>query len=128
MIFGLGIPELIQAQDPDWIREVLPLKTEDTDAIEIDKLLLKGMSPDQAAHTFNQTGVPVRKLYGLKYLARERENAIMEVIGDSIAELAERVEEGERVKVHPRRMRRLVEALRKKEIDTEVVYIVRRAD
>jgi hypothetical protein len=128
MRFGLGIPELIQAQDSEWIREVLPLKTEDTDAIEIDKLLIDGLSPEQAAHTFSKTGVPVRALYGLKYLARERENAIMEVIGDTIAELADRVEEGERIRVHPRRMRRLVEALRKREIDTEVVYIVRRAD
>jgi len=128
MRYGLGIPELIQAQNPDWIREVLPLKTEDTDAIEIDKLLIRGLTPDQAAHTLMKTGIPVRKLYGLKYLARERENAIMEVVGDPISELTDRVEEGERIKVHPRRMRRLVAALEKKGIDTEVVYIVRRAD
>jgi hypothetical protein len=128
MRYGLSIPEIIDAQDSDWIHEVLPLKTEDTDAIEIDKLLMQGMSPDQAAHAFQQTGVPVRALYGLKYLARERENKIMEVIGDTIQELSERVAEGERVKVHPRRMRRLVKALEDKGIETEVLYIVRRAD
>jgi hypothetical protein len=128
MRFGLSIPDLIQAQNPDWIREVLPLKTEDTDALEIDKLLIQGMSPDQAAHTFQQTGIPVRALYGLRYLARERENAIMDVIGDSISELADRVAEGERVKVHPRRMRRLAATLEKRGIETEAVYIVRRPD
>jgi len=128
MRFGLSIQELIDNQDPEWIREVTPLKTEDTDAIAIDKLLMKGMSPEQAAYTFFQTGVPIRQLYGLKYLARERENSIMEVLGDPIAELIERIEEGERVKVHHRRMRRLVKALDDRNIETEVVYVVRRAD
>jgi hypothetical protein len=128
MRLGLSITDLVNAQDPDWIRDVLPLKTEDTDALEIDKLLMQGLSPDQAAHEFSQRGVPVRQLYGLKYLARERENKIMEVIGDPISELVERVREGDRVRVHMRRMRRLVAALEREGIETEVVYIVRRAD
>jgi hypothetical protein len=128
MRYGLSILELIQAQDPSWISKTLPLQTEDSDAIEIDALLIKGHSPDEAAYTLQKTGIPVRRLYGLKYLARERENAIMEAIGDTISELAERVQEGERVKVHPRRMRRLVSELEKRGINTEVLYIVRRID
>ena len=128
MKYGLSIQDLIEAQSPDWIREALPLKTEDADAIEIDRLLIQGMSPDQAAHTVFQSGVPARQLHGLKYLARERENKIMEAIGDELSELVERVQEGDRVRVHPRRMRRLVRAIEATGIKTEVVCVVRRAD
>lgn len=128
MKLGLGIKYLMSIQDPEWIAENVPLSTEDTDALEIDKSLVSGMSPDEAAHHLHNHGVPVRRLEGLKYLARSRELLLMETIGDPLITLIDRVKEGSRVIVHPRRMRRLVHALEKEGIETEVVYLIKRSD
>jgi hypothetical protein len=128
MRLGLSIRDLIAMQDPEWLVTAIPLPTEDTDAVEIDKSLVSGMSPDEAAHHLFNNGVPVRRLEGLRYLAREREALLMETLGDSMDALILRVKEGERVRVHPRRMRRLAHALERDGLEVEVVYLIRRAD
>jgi hypothetical protein len=128
MILGLGVKALLEMQDPEWIAQTIPLHTEDTDAVEIDKLLVAGKSPEEAAHHLFDHGVPVRRLEGLKYLAREREALLMETLGETIDTLSVRVMEGNRVLVHPRRMRRLVCSLEKDNVEVEVLYSIRRAD
>jgi hypothetical protein len=128
MIPGLGIKYLMSIQDPEWVAEKIPLFTEDIDAKEIDKALISGMSPDEAAHHLHSHGTPLRRLEGLKYLARVRELLLMEVLGDSLETLVDKVKEGRRVMVHPRRMQQVVHSLKKDGIECEVVYQIRRID
>ena len=71
------------------------------------------------------TGTPQRRLEGLKYLARQREEVIMSLLGDSVDDLVDQIIETGSAEIHPRRIRRVVGAAEKVGLRVEVISVVR---
>ena len=86
---------------------------DDYDAECLDDLLLRGSDPEDAAKRFLGDGVPIRRLEGLKTLARQRELTIMALLGRADSDILGALARGEAVEAHPRRstaIARLMEA------------------
>lgn len=112
----------------EWIWKHLPAgsKPGDSDAEELDRLLVEdGLAPEQAALRLFGTGTPQRRLEGLKYLARQREEVIMSLLGDSVDDLVDQIIETGSAEIHPRRIRRVVGAAEKVGLRVEVISVVR---
>ncbi len=112
----------------EWIWKHLPAgsKPGDSDAEELDRLLVEdGLAPEQAAQRLFGTGTPQRRLEGLKYLARQREEVIMSLLGDSVDDLVDQIIETGSAEIHPRRIRRVVRAAEKSGLRVEVISVVR---
>lgn len=112
----------------EWIWKHLPAgsKPGDSDAEELDRLLVEdGLAPERAALRLFDTGTPQRRLEGLKYLARQREEAIMSLLGDSVDDLVDQIIETGSAEIHPRRVRRVVGAAEKVGLRVEVISVVR---
>lgn len=112
----------------EWIWKHLPAgsKPGDNDAEELDRLLVEdGLAPERAALRLFDTGTPQRRLEGLKYLARQREEVIMSLLGDSIDDLVDQIIETGSAEIHPRRIRRVVGAAEKVGLRVEVISVVR---
>ena len=112
----------------EWIWKHLPAgsKPGDSDAEELDRLLVEdGLAPEQAALRLFDTGTPQRRLEGLKYLARQREEVIMSLLGDSVDDLVDQIIETGSAEIHPRRIRRVVGAAEKSGLRVEVISVVR---
>lgn len=124
---GLEIGDLKGRKNAEWVRSHLPAeKLGDADAEEIDRLLVdEGLSPEAAARRLFETGTPQRRLEGLKYLARHREEMIMSLLGSSIDDLVEQIMAIGSADVHPRRVRSLVAAAEGAGLRVEVVSAVR---
>lgn len=124
---GLEIGDLKGRKNAEWVRSHLPAeKLGDADAEEIDRLLVdEGLSPEAAARRLFETGTPQRRLEGLKYLARHREEMIMSLLGSSIDDLVEQIMAVGSADVHPRRVRSLVAAAEDAGLRVEVVSAVR---
>jgi hypothetical protein len=123
---GLSIADLISARGPVWWSALELIKTEDSDAQQIDALLLyHDLSPEGAAYRLLREGVPYRRIEGLKYLAREREEKIMSALGDPIPGLVEGLAAGKEVRVHVRRARRVAAAAARAGLETEAVYVLK---
>jgi len=112
----------------EWIWKHLPAgsKPGDSDAEELDRLLVEdGLAPERAALRLFGTGTPQRRLEGLKYLARQREEVIMSLLGDSVDDLVDQIIETGSAEIHPRRVRRVVGAAEKVGLRVEVISVVR---
>ena len=112
----------------EWIWKHLPAgsKPGDSDAEELDRLLVEdGLAPERAALRLFDTGTPQRRLEGLKYLARQREEVIMSLLGDSVDDLVDQIIETGSAEIHPRRVRRVVGAAEKVGLRVEVISVVR---
>ena len=112
----------------EWIWKHLPAgsKPGDSDAEELDRLLVEdGLAPERAALRLFNTGTPQRRLEGLKYLARQREEVIMSLLGDSVDDLVDQIIETGSAEIHPRRVRRVVGAAEKVGLRVEVISVVR---
>lgn len=112
----------------EWIWKRLPAgsKPGDSDAEELDRLLVEGgLAPERAALRLFDTGTPQRRLEGLKYLARQREEVIMSLLGDSVDDLVDQIIETGSAETHPRRVRRVVGAAEKVGLRVEVISVVR---
>lgn len=112
----------------EWIWRHLPAgsKPGDSDAEELDRLLVEdGLAPEQAARRLFDTGTPQRRLEGLKHLARQREEVIMSLLGDSVDDLVDQIIETGSAEIHPRRVRRVVGAAEKVGLRVEVISVVR---
>ena len=112
----------------EWIWKHLPAgsKPGDSDAEELDRLLVEdGLAPERAALRLFDTGTPQRRLEGLKYLARQREEVIMSLLGDSVDDLVDQIIETGSAEIHPRRIRRVVGAAEKVGLRVEVISVVR---
>lgn len=112
----------------EWIWKHLPAgsKPGDSDAEELDRLLVEGgLAPERAALRLFDTGTPQRRLEGLKYLARQREEVIMSLLGDSVDDLVDQIIETGSAETHPRRVRRVVGAAEKVGLRVEVISVVR---
>lgn len=112
----------------EWIWKHLPAgsKPGDSDAEELDRLLVEdGLAPERAALRLFDTGTPQRRLEGLKYLARQREEVIMSLLGDSVDDLVDQIIETGSAEIHPRRARRVVGAAEKVGLRVEVISVVR---
>lgn len=112
----------------EWIWKHLPAgsKPGDSDAEELDRLLVEdGLAPERAALRLFDTGTPQRRLEGLKYLARQREEVIMSLLGDSVDDLVDQIIETGSAETHPRRTRRVVGAAEKVGLRVEVISVVR---
>jgi len=112
----------------EWIWRHLPAgsKPGDSDAEELDRLLVEdGLAPERAALRLFNTGTPQRRLEGLKYLARQREEVIMSLLGDSVDDLVDQIIETGSAETHPRRVRRVVGAAEKVGLRVEVISVVR---
>lgn len=112
----------------EWIWKHLSAgsKPGDSDAEELDRLLAEdGLAPEQAARRLFDTGTPQRRLEGLKYLARQREEVIMSLLGDSVDDLVDQIIETGSAEIHPRRTRRVVVAAEKSGLRVEVISVVR---
>lgn len=112
----------------EWIWKHLPAgsKPGDSDAEELDRLLVEdGLAPERAAQRLFDTGTPQRRLEGLKYLARQREEVIMSLLGDSVDDLVDQIIETGSAETHPRRIRRVVGAAEKVGLRVEVISVVR---
>ncbi len=112
----------------EWIWKHLPAgsKPGDSDAEELDRLLVEdGLAPERAALRLFDTGTPQRRLEGLKYLARQREEVIMSLLGDSVDDLVDQIIETGSAEIHPRRVRRVVGAAEEVGLRVEVISVVR---
>ena len=112
----------------EWIWKHLPAgsKPGDSDAEELDRLLVEdGLAPERAAQRLFGTGTPQRRLEGLKYLARQREEVIMSLLGGSVDDLVDQIIETGSAETHPRRIRRVVGAAEKVGLRVEVISVVR---
>jgi hypothetical protein len=125
---GLEIADLRGRKTVEWIWKHLPAgsKPGDSDAEELDRLLVEdGLAPERAALRLFDTGTPQRRLEGLKYLARQREEVIMSLLGDSVDDLVDQIIETGSAEIHPRRTRRVVGAAERVGLRVEVISVVR---
>jgi hypothetical protein len=123
---GLGIRAYISGKSNEWIEENL-INRSDDEAAEIDRLLIfEDKSPDKAAHAVFSNGIPRRRMEGLKYLAREEENRILEKLGSTLDGSLEDLRERGRVEIHIRRLRRLARMAEREGMTVEVVSVLKR--
>jgi len=122
------LPALLEGEDPEEVIKAFSQKTGCLDTIFIDRCLLSGMSPDEAAHKLFNDGTPVRTLEGLRYLARVRTLRLMEFLGPSEEDLLNAIRGGGKVMVSERWKRRLVLRMNAEGIRIKVGTVIHRSD